>query len=39
MTEAVVRLAADSPALARAGEAGADMDEFDGGAELMLART
>jgi len=39
VTEAVVRLAADSPALARAGEAGADMDEFDGGAELMLART
>ncbi|TJY70684.1 DNA repair protein RecN [Arthrobacter sp. CAU 1506] len=39
VTEAVVRLAAVSPALARAGEAGADMDEFDGGAELMLART
>jgi DNA repair protein RecN (Recombination protein N) len=39
VTEAVVRLTADSPALARAGEAGADMDEFDGGAELMLART
>jgi DNA repair protein RecN (Recombination protein N) len=39
VTEAVVRLAGDSPALARAGEAGADIDEFDGGAELMLART
>ncbi|QTG79871.1 DNA repair protein RecN [Arthrobacter crystallopoietes] len=39
VAEAVVRLAPDSPAIARAQEAGADIEEYDGEAELMLART
>ncbi|MFD1213159.1 DNA repair protein RecN, partial [Arthrobacter sp. GCM10027362] len=33
------RLAPDSPVLARAAEAGAEVEEYDGAAELMLART
>ncbi|MFB9165585.1 DNA repair protein RecN [Arthrobacter psychrochitiniphilus] len=37
--EATVTLPAGHPALLRAVEAGADLDEFDGGAELILART
>ncbi|MCG2623801.1 DNA repair protein RecN [Arthrobacter sp. I2-34] len=39
VAEAIVRLTPDSPALARAAEAGAEIEEFDGAAELMLART
>jgi DNA repair protein RecN (Recombination protein N) len=39
VAEAVVRLAPDSPAIARAQDAGADIEEYDGEAELMLART
>ncbi|NKX56817.1 DNA repair protein RecN [Arthrobacter mobilis] len=39
VAEALVRLAPDSPALARAAEAGAEFEEFGGAAELMLART
>ncbi|WP_427017109.1 DNA repair protein RecN [Pseudarthrobacter sp. P1] len=39
MAEATVRLPAGHPALLRALEAGAVLDEFDGGAELILART
>lgn len=37
--EATMTLPAGHPALVRAQEAGADIDEFDGGAELILART
>lgn len=37
--EATLTLPAGHAALARAQEAGADIDEFDGGAELILART
>lgn len=37
--EATLTLPAGHAALARALEAGADIDEFDGGAELILART
>jgi DNA repair protein RecN (Recombination protein N) len=37
--EATVRLDAGHPALERAGEAGAEVEEFDGGAELLLARS
>lgn len=37
--EATVVLPANHPALARALEAGAEIDEFDGGAQLILART
>jgi len=37
--EATVRLDAGHPALARAREAGAEVEEFDGGAELLLARS
>ncbi|MDJ0320438.1 DNA repair protein RecN [Pseudarthrobacter sp. PS3-L1] len=36
--EAVVRLPLDHSALERAREAGGDVEEFDGGAELLLAR-
>ncbi|WP_432245902.1 DNA repair protein RecN [Arthrobacter sp. G.S.26] len=36
--EAVLKLDAGHPAVARAVEAGADVEEFDGGAELILAR-
>lgn len=36
--EAVLKLDAGHPAIARAVEAGADVEEFDGGAELILAR-
>jgi DNA repair protein RecN (Recombination protein N) len=36
--EAVLKLENDHPAVARAVEAGADVEEFDGGAELILAR-
>jgi DNA repair protein RecN (Recombination protein N) len=36
--EAVLRLEASHPAVARAAEAGADVEEFDGGAELILGR-
>lgn len=39
LAEAVVRLAPDSQVLARAAEAGAEVEEYDGAAELMLART
>ncbi|WP_026554146.1 DNA repair protein RecN [Arthrobacter sp. 35W] len=39
MAEATVRLPAGHPALLRAIEAGATVDEFDGGVELILART
>jgi DNA repair protein RecN (Recombination protein N) len=39
VAEAIVRLAPGSPVLARAAEAGAEVEEFDGAAELMLART
>jgi len=37
--EATVVLPKGHPALVRAVEAGADVDEYDGGAELILART
>lgn len=37
--EATVRLDAGHPALVRAREAGAEVEEFDGGAELLLARS
>ncbi|KQN86338.1 DNA repair protein RecN [Arthrobacter sp. Leaf69] len=37
--EATVRLDAGHPAVARAREAGAEVEEFDGGAELLLARS
>lgn len=37
--EATVKLDAGHPAVARAREAGADVEEFDGGAELLLARS
>lgn len=37
--EATVTLPAGHPALLRAQEAGAEFDEFDGGAQLILART
>jgi DNA repair protein RecN (Recombination protein N) len=36
--EAVLKLDATHPAIARAVDAGADVEEFDGGAELILAR-
>jgi DNA repair protein RecN (Recombination protein N) len=36
--EAVLKLDSGHPAVARALEAGADVEEFDGGAELILAR-
>jgi DNA repair protein RecN (Recombination protein N) len=36
--EAVLKLANEHPAVTRALEAGADVEEFDGGAELILAR-
>lgn len=36
--EAVLKLENEHPAVARALEAGADVEEFDGGAELILAR-
>jgi DNA repair protein RecN (Recombination protein N) len=36
--EALLKLDAGHPAIARAVEAGADVEEFDGGAELILAR-
>ncbi|TNB73405.1 DNA repair protein RecN [Arthrobacter sp. BB-1] len=36
--EAVLKLDAGHPAIARAQEAGAEAEEFDGGAELILAR-
>jgi DNA repair protein RecN (Recombination protein N) len=36
--EAVLKLDAGHPAIARAVDAGADVEEFDGGAELILAR-
>ncbi|WP_457966687.1 DNA repair protein RecN [Arthrobacter sp. D1-29] len=36
--EAVIRLESGHPAVARAVDAGADVEEFDGGAELLLAR-
>ncbi|GAC1493330.1 MAG: DNA repair protein RecN [Pseudarthrobacter sp.] len=36
--EAVLKLEAGHPAIARAVDAGADIEEFDGGAELILAR-
>jgi DNA repair protein RecN (Recombination protein N) len=39
VAEAVLRLSPDSPALARAAEAGASIEEYDGDAELMLVRT
>ncbi|EMY33063.1 DNA repair protein RecN [Arthrobacter crystallopoietes BAB-32] len=39
VAEAVVRLVPESPALARAAEAGAAIEEYDGEAELMLVRT
>jgi DNA repair protein RecN (Recombination protein N) len=39
VAEAVVRLAPDSPAITRAQDAGGDIEEYDGEAELMLART
>ncbi|MEO3932784.1 DNA repair protein RecN [Micrococcaceae bacterium Sec7.4] len=37
--EATVKLDAGHPAVARAREAGADIEDVDGGAELLLART
>ncbi|MDJ0313332.1 DNA repair protein RecN [Arthrobacter sp. H35-D1] len=37
--EATLALPTGHPALARAVEAGAELDEFDGGAQLILART
>lgn len=37
--EATLTLPAGHPALVRAVEAGAEIDEFDGGAQLILART
>lgn len=37
--EATLALPAGHPALVRAVEAGAELDEFDGGAQLILART
>ncbi len=37
--EAVLKLDAGHAAVARAREAGADVEEFDGGAELLLARS
>ncbi|BCW66530.1 DNA repair protein RecN [Arthrobacter sp. NicSoilB4] len=37
--EATVKLDAGHPAVARAREAGAEVEEFDGGAELLLARS
>lgn len=37
--EATLTLPSGHPALVRALEAGADVDEFDGGAQLILART
>ena len=37
--EATVKLDAGHPAVARAREAGADVEEFDSGAELLLARS
>ena len=36
--EAVIKLDAGHPAISRAVDAGADVEEFDGGAELILAR-
>ncbi|WP_255771157.1 DNA repair protein RecN [Pseudarthrobacter sulfonivorans] len=36
--EAVLKLDAGHPAIARAVDAGADVEEYDGGAELILAR-
>ncbi|MGJ9404003.1 DNA repair protein RecN [Arthrobacter sp. KK5.5] len=38
VAEATVRLPAGSPAMARAEEAGALVEEYDGGAELIIAR-
>src|SRR5688500_9029055 len=37
--EAIVKLDSGHSAVARAREAGADVEEFDGGAELLLARS
>jgi DNA repair protein RecN (Recombination protein N) len=37
--EAIVRLDSGHAAVARAREAGADIEEFDGGAELLIARS
>ncbi|MCX6500725.1 MAG: DNA repair protein RecN [Arthrobacter sp.] len=37
--EAVLKLDAGHPAITRAREAGAEVEEFDGGAELLLARS
>ncbi len=37
--EAVLKLDADHTAVARSREAGADVEEFDGGVELLLARS
>jgi DNA repair protein RecN (Recombination protein N) len=39
VAEAVVRVQPDGPAARRVAEAGGDIEEYDGGAELMLART
>ncbi|MFJ2660400.1 DNA repair protein RecN [Arthrobacter koreensis] len=39
LAEAVVRLSPDSPALVRAADAGAELEEYDGGTELLVART
>ncbi|CEA07740.1 DNA repair protein RecN [Arthrobacter saudimassiliensis] len=39
LAEAVVRLPRSSAAVVRAEEAGAELEEYDGAAELMLART
>src|SRR6476646_5703646 len=37
--EAVLKLDAGHPAISRSREAGAEVEEFDGGAELLLARS
>ena len=39
LAEAVVRLPQDSPAVVRSVEAGAELEEYDGGVELLVART
>ncbi|MER1997032.1 MAG: DNA repair protein RecN [Arthrobacter sp.] len=39
LAEAVVRLSPDSPAVVRAADAGAELEEYDGGTELLVART
>ena len=39
LAEAVVRLSPDSPAVLRSADAGAELEEYDGQVELLVART